>query len=577
MVLADDKRPNDDECRAQLARVLASNTFIAAPQLSNFLRFAVETTLAGHGDRLKGYTIGVEALGRRADFDPQTDPIVRVEAGRLRRALARYYAGPGRDDPIVIDLPRGSCVPTFRARTLPLGLRKHPFSVRRQVYQTLLKRWRLATRVAVTVALLALAGNVTLAGLIYWRMKPEPNAAPSVSQASVQAPAQLPVLTVGLFDSAGTSEAAAGAIEKLRTKLSDALARFDEIDLASSPDGKLLRNPEIALPIRRDVYRLSASAEQHPDGTVTLLLRLQDASEGVIIWADAIEHAEVRNGAISSEDDIIKRLAPKLAQPYGVIYSREVSKARADDAPYRCLVEGFEFGRWHDSTQPNSIEECLAAASARTPAFAGLHSAMARQELRAFYRSGDRARLDRALNSARRAIALDPESARAHQMMMNVLFARGDRDAALEEGRKAIACNPWDMLVLTSYATRKLWSGEVEQGVQLLRQAEEFSPNQPPFLYFALFIGAYMQGNDAASSRYAVKLAGADTAYGMASQAIVAVRAGERDRARAEIRKLAELRPDWRNKVRLLIERYGMPAHLADRFAGDMAKAESLY
>ena len=73
--------------------------------------------LAGRSDRIKGYTIGVHALGRGESFDPQTDPIVRVEAGRLRRALARYYAGAGSTDPLVIELPRGGYVPTFRALT----------------------------------------------------------------------------------------------------------------------------------------------------------------------------------------------------------------------------------------------------------------------------------------------------------------------------------------------------------------------------------------------------------------------------------------------------------------------------
>jgi hypothetical protein len=65
----------------------------------------VEATLRGASDRIKGYTIAVEALGRADDFDPQADPIVRVEAMRLRRALARYYANGGARDAVVIDVP----------------------------------------------------------------------------------------------------------------------------------------------------------------------------------------------------------------------------------------------------------------------------------------------------------------------------------------------------------------------------------------------------------------------------------------------------------------------------------------
>jgi len=76
-------------------------------------------TLAGDGDRLKAYTVAVGALGRGIDFDPQTDPIVRVEAGRSRNALARYYAQAGRNDPLLIDVQRGTYVPTFRRRNTP--------------------------------------------------------------------------------------------------------------------------------------------------------------------------------------------------------------------------------------------------------------------------------------------------------------------------------------------------------------------------------------------------------------------------------------------------------------------------
>lgn len=99
------------------------------PQLVAFLRYVVEATLHGRQDRIKGYTIAVEALGRGDDFNPQDDPIVRVEAMRLRRALQRYYAHDGRDDAVHIVLPVGSYVPVFRSAGLsivpPLPQRAH--------------------------------------------------------------------------------------------------------------------------------------------------------------------------------------------------------------------------------------------------------------------------------------------------------------------------------------------------------------------------------------------------------------------------------------------------------------------
>ena len=122
--------PGEAEVQAALARILASESFRTSPQLGVFLRFVVEAALGGRAASLKGYTIGVEALGRDPGFDPQLDPIVRVEATRLRRAMERYYAGAGSDDPVVIDLPRGSYVPTFTRRGAPAEPPLAPFPAR---------------------------------------------------------------------------------------------------------------------------------------------------------------------------------------------------------------------------------------------------------------------------------------------------------------------------------------------------------------------------------------------------------------------------------------------------------------
>src|SRR5579875_1044621 len=104
---------HEHDVRRQLARITGSALFRASLRLRAFLTFVVEVTLSGQAHRIKAYTIAIEALGRGDDFDPQTDAIVRVEAGRLRQALSRYYAGTGRDDPLVIAIPRGGYVPVF--------------------------------------------------------------------------------------------------------------------------------------------------------------------------------------------------------------------------------------------------------------------------------------------------------------------------------------------------------------------------------------------------------------------------------------------------------------------------------
>jgi len=97
----------------QLSRILASDPFQHSGVLSHFLKFVVNTTLDGKGQELKEYTIARNVLSKKADFNPQMDSIVRIHAGRLRRALKEYYEEAGRQDPVVISIPKGSYVPGF--------------------------------------------------------------------------------------------------------------------------------------------------------------------------------------------------------------------------------------------------------------------------------------------------------------------------------------------------------------------------------------------------------------------------------------------------------------------------------
>ena len=96
-----------------MRRILQSGTFRNASTLQQLLTFLAAKSIAGAGEFLKEYTIGVEALGRREDFDPKIDPIVRVQSHRLRTKLKEYYSHEGSHDPILVQIPKGHYLPTF--------------------------------------------------------------------------------------------------------------------------------------------------------------------------------------------------------------------------------------------------------------------------------------------------------------------------------------------------------------------------------------------------------------------------------------------------------------------------------
>jgi hypothetical protein len=255
--------PSPTEIRAALQRVTLSDAFRNTPQLVSFLTFVVERSLAGEAQEIKGYTIATQALGRPAHFDPQSDPIVRVEAGRLRRALDLYYAGAGQPDPVRIRVPRGSYVPRFeraeaaqptalpdeRAGALEGGpIPTPPDPVEEDQPASMAKVGQTATRFLANQGRLGAAAIILLgivlaalfaagAGLIAVSLRQEGAASATATLIETQ-----PIVAVGTVDRLG---APAISPEALRSTLLDVLARFDEIavvDLAAGPhiDKRLL-------------------------------------------------------------------------------------------------------------------------------------------------------------------------------------------------------------------------------------------------------------------------------------------------------------------------------------------------
>ena len=134
--------------------MLASSGFARNERMARFLRFVVEQYLAGKDSELKESVIAMEVFGRRPDHDLTRDSIVRTEAGRLRARLSEYYAGEGKDDPLVIELPKGGYVPVFRQlrrRTVATNRRRVPGALADR------SRWR--------------DSSIALGVVVWWRVQ----------------------------------------------------------------------------------------------------------------------------------------------------------------------------------------------------------------------------------------------------------------------------------------------------------------------------------------------------------------------------------------------------------------------
>src|SRR5687768_16233145 len=110
--------PAEREIRDQLERIVSSAAFRPCDRLKHFITFVASEALQGKADNLKEYSVGVHVFGRETAFDPRTDPVVRVQARRLRARLERYYRDEGQNDTILVDLPKGGYAPAFSYREI---------------------------------------------------------------------------------------------------------------------------------------------------------------------------------------------------------------------------------------------------------------------------------------------------------------------------------------------------------------------------------------------------------------------------------------------------------------------------
>ena len=552
-----DDIPGPQEVRATVERMTASEAFVRSPQLAAFLRFVVEAVLEGRSDRIKGYTIAVEVLRRDASFDPQSDPIVRVDATRLRRAIERYYAGAGTDDPVIIDLPRGSYVPTFRRRQTDAAARGFG-------------RWLGGfSRHALLLAVVAFAALAAAGTALLWSSGRAPRVADALS---VLPPGNgMPVLVVENLDLAGTPASGAVSPALLLEKIRDAFSRFDTINVALGPKEGAGHRID---------YRFLGSVDYHGDPTATFRFRLLDNADGNIVWSQTFDRVLVTSET-ALEQGIVLRLTTALMQTYGVIRARDRARHLASgqgDPRYRCLLEASDALRYFDRVGHERGRVCLERLTALDPSFGAGYSSLAVIYYREFLygygaRPGDSPPLDRALRAARRAVELNPASGRGHQTLLIVLFSRGDVAAAFAAGDKAMELNPYEMLTVAEYGGRLILTGEIERGMAMLRRAGEFAAIRPSSHHFYLFLGNYLRGDMTEAAHHAAQITAEDYSLGHLAKALAAAALGDSVRARQAVDRLETLQPAWRDDSRGELGKIIPPPAIVDRLARDLAAA----
>lgn len=497
-----------DEIREELQHLLSSRDFDASDRNRHFLSYIVEETLSGRGDRIKAYSIATSVFGRSADFDPQVDSIVRIEAGRLRRALERYYLVAKRPNGIRIEIPRGTYVPTFAA----------------------------------SEQMTAAAGGIRLAH----------DAASSRKRRSI---------LVKPFEQEDDQPLPACFTRGLTRLMIVGLTRFTDLyvfgdETAQCHDRANAQKAAIVEDVRFDLL-LTGGIAMSSDG-FTLDVLLSDAQTGRCIWGQTYERHLRPGDIIAMRDEAVNAAVCSMAQLYGVLFgerAREIEgKPPEIMSSYESVIRFYQYWREHDQKLIQSVRDGLERAIECEPHYAEAYACLAQ-----VYVDWVRFQIDggatdimlrrRALDLAQRGVELAPHSSRTHHALALVLWFGGDAAAGLAELRAGRALNPNDTHIMADLGFRLAVSAQWEEAVPLLVEAFERNPAQPAMDRLGLALYHYMHGRYRETLTEMRRAGGANMLYTHILVACASAQLGLASEANAAVRAILGIRADYGGHV----------------------------
>lgn len=481
----------------QLDRILKSGPFAQSRRRQRFLKYVVNETLAGRGDRLKGYNIALAVFDRPQSFDPATDPIVRIEAARLREKLREYYEQEGRNDPVRIELRKGTYTPEIGFAQAATGNEKAEVETdaaeparlgAAPVAQPSAPRWLLAFGGLGLLLMLLTAG---------WWINRERPTNTTADSSSVPAIAVLPF--TNLSGDKQQDYFSDGVTEDILTELSRAqdlrvLARNTTFQYKDRPVDVAQLGRELGV-----AYVLEGSVRRAGD-RLRITAQLIDTRTGTHLWADRYdrEMADV----FLVQDDIINQIAAKIAGPFGAI-ERNEAKAAARKSPeqiqaYDLLLRARDIMQWDWTPDTfDGAREALNRAIALDPS-----NAQARRELAWLAVLGWVFQLDQTpmpaqdiLAQATKAVQLDPADARAHMVAASAYFFTKQLDQFRREADQALALAPYNAEIIVTLACMISSAGDHARGVELAEKANALNAEAATGWYHStVYTADYLKG-----------------------------------------------------------------------------------
>jgi len=449
-----------EEMVQELERIGGSATFQQVDRLKRFLSFVVLETAGGRGNQLKEYVIGVQVFDKDSSFDPRTDPIVRVQARRLRARLAKYYSSEGLHDTILVELPKGRYAPTFKRVDAPLP--------KRSIARALASRN--------TIAVLPFADQSPTGDMLYF-------------------------------------------CRGLAEEIVHVLTASETVRVVSS--GRSQENPDILTDLRDtagslDVAMLVAGSVRKQESVVRILVQLIDGASGAYAWSESVEgdlgdslalqervakavkarlEDVVRPGSSRSSNRSVENLAARNLYLQGRFHMNQrteeglrkaikfFEKALVEDSQYAQafsgLADSYGLLGHYGVLAPSEVWTKTASAAA-SAVLADEHSAETHASL-AHTKSTQDWDWAGAEREFLRALALDPRYPTAHHWYaVTCLVPMARLDEAREEILLAQSLDPISSIIAREIGMIHFYKRDFENALEAIDQAIELNPHFAP-------------------------------------------------------------------------------------------------
>lgn len=495
--------------RSELSRVLSSPVFRDAPQASRFLSFVVQAVLSGEAHNIKQYTIAVDAFGHTPDFDPQINPTMRTLAGRVRMMLERYYTQDGTRDAIRIEIPKRTYIPIFRANSIP---QEHPqvgFSVGSSLTSII--------DYGISVAVISFRNHPPDAGDV---------CAYNITESIVM-----------------------GLVHFHEICVVGPLVEYND---RSVEPGDVGRKYHVRFVLQGRVKMLN--------DTLRVSAGLTDNRTGCTIWSQTYEHEVAASNLHEIEETIAQQIINALVDYSGFIpclIRRESMKKRPIDLQIHeaiCCQNLYMkiFTLDAHCAAVEALEYTTKADPANSGALAMLGNAYCCNEL--FNVIPESPTLEKCERLVLRAEAIEPECQMAHLTEAGVRFLQGQEDRCIAKLQLARSLNPFNGYAIHASGVLLSMMGHWEEGMRLWKKATYLNPNHTPFYFIVPFMDRYRQGDYEAAWNYAVRF-NTPMFWDPLIRAATAAQLGLYAQAKAALKELLEMRPDFPSHARDMIRR----------------------